>query len=368
MTHLVRDVIAGAVAGAVGTLAMDLVWWARHRASGGEQSFPEWDVATTESFEEAAAPAQEPELFRRAFVPGGGRTTPGLSSTAPSPSSEAPVRHRLPVLLLALALGASACSTAATDDAPAIEAEVLPFSEIQDGEVSFEADPLDPNTGIFRVDTTEPAICAIVWGETDEFGRFNNSLAMEGTGIIEHDVKLPDLEPGREYVYVLQGTTADGTLYRSEVDTFVIPEGDAAEAASPAPDLGPNLALDASVAEVSSEFNDSFSAVNAIDGDLSTEWSSSDDGDDAFLTIDLGAPTDVTGVAFLTRSMADGTAITETFTVTLEDGEVLGPFPAGSPANPRVAEVDTTGQQLTFEVASSTGGNVGAVEVQVFGG
>lgn len=121
--------------------------------------------------------------------------------------------------------GASACSAATSDGGrlTVADAEVRPFSEIQDGEVSFEADPLDPTAGIFRVDTT---------------------------------------------------------------------------------------------------------AANAIDGDLATEWSSQDDGDD----------------------------------------EVVGPFPAGSPADPRVVEVEAAGQQLTFEVASSTGGNVGAVEVQVFGG
>ncbi len=273
-------------------------------------------------------------------------------------------------LLTGLALVGVGCADVdeAADGAPATldEVEVRPFSEIQDGEVSFEADPLDPSAGIFRVDTTEPAICAIVWGETEDLGRFNNSLAMNGTGIIEHDVKLPDLEQGREYVYVIQGTTADGTLYRSEADTFVIPASSAAPA-GPATDLGPNLAADATIVDVSSEFNSSFAAANAIDGDLSTEWSSRDDGDDAHVTLDLGSPTDISGVAFLTRSMADGTAITETFTVTLDDGEVLGPFPAGSPADARVAEVDATGRRLTFEVASSTGGNVGAVEIQVFG-
>ncbi len=180
-------------------------------------------------------------------------------------------------------------------------------------------------------------------------------------------MSLPDLEQGREYVYVLQGTTADGTLYRSEVDTFTIPVTDS-ETAAPGPDLGPNIALDATVADVSSEFGDSFAAPRAIDGDLSTEWSSRDDGDEAFITLDLGAATDITGVAFLTRSMADGSSITETFTVTVDGDETYGPFPAGSPADARVAEVDATGQQLTFEVESSTGGNVGAVEIQVFGG
>ena len=270
--------------------------------------------------------------------------------------------HRA-ALLVVLLLAVAACGTAG--DTAATDVEVRPFEEIQAGDVVFEADPLDPSRGIFRVETTEEAICAIVWGETEDFGRFNNSLTMNGTGIIEHDVVLPDLEQGREYVYVLQGTTADGTLYRSEVATFTIPVTDTDEAA-PEPDLGPNLAVGATVIDVSSEFSDDFAAANAVDGDLSTEWSTQQDGDDGSITIDLGSPTDVTGVAFLTRSMADGSAITETFTVTIGE-ETFGPFPAGSPAQPRTAELTATGQELRFDVETSTGGNVGAVEIQVFG-
>lgn len=71
------------------------------------------------------------------------------------------------------------------------------------------------------------------------------------------------------------------------------------------PALGLAVALDTTVADVPSEFNDSFAAANAIDGDLATEWSGQDDGDEAFLTLDLGSTTDITGVAFLTRSIAD---------------------------------------------------------------
>lgn len=277
---------------------------------------------------------------------------------------------RSPVVVLAvISLVAAACTGSFSPSAgSAGDVEVRSFSEIQDGPVSFEADPLDPDAGIFRVTTTEPAICAIVWGETDDFGRFNNSLAMDGTGIIQHDVELPDLEPGREYLYVLQGTTADGTLYRSEVSTFTIPPSTAAEdPTGEEVDRGPNLALEATVASVSSEFNDAFAASNALDGDLGTEWSSSGEGDGASITLDLGREVDVTGIAFLTRSMADGSAITETFTVTADGGEELGPFPAGSPATSRVADVAMTSRELTFRVAASTGGNVGAVEIQVFG-
>ena len=52
-------VLKGAVAGVVGTLAMDLVWYARYKKSGGDQGFVEWDLASdVEGYEQASAPAQ----------------------------------------------------------------------------------------------------------------------------------------------------------------------------------------------------------------------------------------------------------------------------------------------------------------------
>lgn len=254
----------------------------------------------------------------------------------------------------------SACSNTGAD----VETRVRPFSEVQATDFAFEADPTNPGRGIFRVTTTEPMICAIIWGETEEFGNMNNSLAMNGSGIVEHDVFLPGAEPGVEYVFKVQGSTSDGTLYESPVGTFTIPGS-----AAPAPDedeQGHNLALDATIAGFSSEFSDSFSASNAIDGDPSTEWATSGGGDDAFITIDLGAERQIAGVEFLTRSMADGTAITEEFTVTI-DGEAYGPFPAGNLSRPQTAAIDATGRMIRFDVTSSTGGNTGAVEIRVYG-
>ena len=59
MTSLVRRIVAGTAAGAVGTLAMDLVWYRRYRASGGEDGFAGWELATsTRSFDDAAAPGK----------------------------------------------------------------------------------------------------------------------------------------------------------------------------------------------------------------------------------------------------------------------------------------------------------------------
>jgi hypothetical protein len=54
-----RRLVTGALAGAAGTLAMDLVWYRRYRRGGGDDGFGNWEFATsTASFDEASAPGQ----------------------------------------------------------------------------------------------------------------------------------------------------------------------------------------------------------------------------------------------------------------------------------------------------------------------
>jgi hypothetical protein len=263
------------------------------------------------------------------------------------------------VLVAAYGGGGSSDVAAAT--------KVRPFSEAQASGFAFEGDPLDPSRGIFRVETTEPMICAIVWGETEALGRFNNSLSMNGTGVVDHEVLLPGAVAGRSYHYIVQGTTADGTLYRSEPATFTIPRsGSGPTVEGPAIEVGANLALGATVLEVSSEFSDRVAGGLAIDGDLGSEWSSSGDGDNAWLTLDLGSSQRLVAVEFVTRSMADGSAVTSTFTVSVDGADPVGPFAAASPATSRPVALDVTGRVLRFDVEQSSGGNVGAVEIRVF--
>lgn len=188
---------------------------------------------------------------------------------------------------------------------------------------------------------------------------------MNGTGIIQHDVILPGAEAGATYFFSLQGATADGRLFQSELATFTLPESDRPVGTDDPVDLRTNLALAATVTEVSSEFNDAFAASRAIDGDLSTEWSTRGDGDTGFITLDLGTSATVAGFEFITRSMADGSAITTEYTVTVDGGEVLGPFPAGTPADTRFHPATITGQVFRFDIVASTGGNTGAVEIRV---
>lgn len=59
MRRLIRSAFAGALAGAVGTLCMDLVWYRRFRSGGGTQAFGPWETSEgTSGYDDAPAPAQ----------------------------------------------------------------------------------------------------------------------------------------------------------------------------------------------------------------------------------------------------------------------------------------------------------------------
>lgn len=59
MRSLFSSVATGAAAGAAGTLAMDLLWYTRHRRSGGTDGFLGWETAAgTTGYADAGAPAQ----------------------------------------------------------------------------------------------------------------------------------------------------------------------------------------------------------------------------------------------------------------------------------------------------------------------
>lgn len=166
----------------------------------------------------------------------------------------------------------------------------------------------------------------------------------------------------------MQGSTADERQFRSTAGTFTIPVTETADDAA-GDDMaahGENVALNATLVEASSVFGRGWEAENALDGDTTTEWASSGDGDGDFIVIDLGASQDIIGVEFWTRSMLDGTATTEMYTVTVDGGDSFGPCPAGKPANPNFAAAEFSGRQIRFDIESSTGGNVGAIEVRVF--
>ena len=117
---------------------------------------------------------------------------------------------------------------------------------------------------------------------------------------------------------------------------------------------------------MSSQWSSAYKAENAVDGNLSSHWASNNNGNHAWITIDLGRAYNVNGVAFISRQMTDGSAITKTFAVVVDGHRRYGPFPAGNGLDPRVARVSFRGRLIRFEVVTSTGGNTGASEVEVF--
>ncbi len=247
-----------------------------------------------------------------------------------------------------MALVVAGCSANTTNG------DIRSFSEIAESDPVIEFDP-SGTAATLRVTTNQDAVCAVAYGIDGPFGSIATDTDMgAGGGHDNHSALMTGLQPETEYQYRLQGVATDGFVYRSEIFTFTTP-------AALKNDLGSNAAIGATVVEVSSEFSSSFAGENAVDGDLATEWSSAGDGDEAFITIDLGQVTTINAVAFRTRSMSDGSAVTSEFTVEA-NGETFGPFPAGDLAS----EVTFNAQIVTYRVNASSGGNTGAIEVEAF--
>ena len=250
---------------------------------------------------------------------------------------------------IAVALIAAGCS--GDDTSTTIE----PIEPILASAIEIDVDP-SGTTADFSVATNIPVACAVVYGTDEAFGSIAVDNDMQGGAHLDHGPLLTGLVPDTQYQYILQGSDAAGTIYRSEVLTFRTP---------PAADtgLGPNVATTGTVTAASSEFSGAFAAANAIDGDLGTEWSTDGDGDDAWIEIDLGEAQEITAIAFRTRQMTDGTAITDTFTVTIDD-QVFGPFAAGP--DPAKLDVATPGRIVRIDADDTTGGNTGASEIEIF--
>jgi hypothetical protein len=262
---------------------------------------------------------------------------------------------RVLATVAALCLGLAACGGAGGTKNTAI---VLDIRLIEIGKTRLQI-ASDGRSAIVRVETDPPTVCAIAYGRTASLGSIADDPSMGGTAISRHTVVLGGLNPGTTYRYLLTATDARGRVFQTrELTTFTTPRQSAAP--------GQDVAIGAKIVAVSSQWSDAYRAANAVDGNLSTEWASADDGDRAFITIDLGQQRKINGISFVTREMSDGSAITRTFAVVVDGRRRYGPFPAGKRLDPPIAPVSFTGRFLRFEVVQSTGGNTGAAEIEVF--
>jgi hypothetical protein len=274
------------------------------------------------------------------------------------------MRRKRPSLVLALGLlvAVAACAAPATASQ---QPEVQPIAGILVSEPEFIH--VGSETVTLQVETSIPVVCAIVYGTTQEYGHMATDSDMAGGGHQDHHPLLTGLHPKTLYYARLQGVGADGTLYWSDEYTFRTAAADTAGAAR-------NLALDANgarVAGVSSNYgggtdDSGFGALSAIDGDTSTQWSSYGDGDAAWIEIELAADTHVTSLGFWTRTMGSSAQI-ESLSVTTDQGETFGPFDLVDASQIYRFETDFVARRLRFDVVTSSGGNTGAVEIEVYG-
>ena len=221
---------------------------------------------------------------------------------------------------------------------------------------------------ILVFDSSIPLVCAVVYGETTEYGLIATDDDMLGGAHTDHHPFMPGLEPDTEYHYRVQGSAADGTLYVGEDMTF---------RTSAADDGGPEANLlsasaGARIVAVSSNFgggadDETWGAASAVDDNAGSAWSSAGDGDEAFIEIALAGRARLHAVEVWTRSMANGTAQIFSFTLTTDAGDVLGPFELADAAQAHRFEIDIVASSLRFDVVTSNGGNTGLVEFAAFG-
>ena len=219
--------------------------------------------------------------------------------------------------------------------------------------------------------TSIDVVCSVAYGTTDEYGNLATDTDMAGGGHSDHRPRLVGLEPDTVYHYQLAGMDADGTVYRSEDLTFRTAAADPEAAGNTA---GRNIALlseGARLVDTSSNFggaqhSETWGGNSALDGDPATQWSSDGDGDDAWIEIELEAKTLVTRLGFWTRSMVTSARIIS-FQVVSDDGTVAGPFTLDGASSVHYFQTSITASHLRFEVVESTGGNTGAVEIEVYG-
>ncbi len=214
--------------------------------------------------------------------------------------------------------------------------------------------------------TKNPTLSSTAFGTTEEFGRL-----VRAPGRIpaeSHEVSLPGLQADTEYSLETIVIDESGKLLRSGISTFTTAESEEEV------DYGENhatLEAGAEIYAVSSNFGNDltgpFGAVNAIDGDPGSEWSSQGEGDEAWIEIKLAESREITGFGFWSRTMGDTGEIRRLKVITGE-GEILGEFDI--PDAERLYNFTlppTKTQNVRFEVVNSTGGNTGAREIRIYG-
>lgn len=243
---------------------------------------------------------------------------------------------------------------------------IQPLALLPGGIVAGPAvESITATSAAIALQTGAPSFCQVNYGPTPQYGRMQR-MGMSGA-MTDHRILLPGLQPNTLYHVRLTAVDEQARLYQSADFTFMTQA-----APTGGPPRGENLAgpgSGARVVGVSSNYGGgdntgAFGANNAIDGDPATEWSSNGDGDKAWIEIELAKPSRLSAIGFWTRTMGSSAQIHK-FEV-MADGKVrFGPFTLPAAPGVHYFPIDVTAQHLRFTVIESSGGNTGAVEIEV---
>lgn len=238
---------------------------------------------------------------------------------------------------------------------------LLPLASISDqGAPQITALTADSAMLTFKAST--PLACSVVYGTDSQFGAVATDANMNGGALTEHHPIMTGLKADTDYFYRLQGTAPNGNLYWSDIGSFRTP------AASPVTRVNyAALANGGGIGAVSSNFgsvgNDkTWGANSAIDGSNATAWSSNGDGNNAFIEISLMKATAIKTVEVWSRSMNDGSAKIRSFTITVDSGQIFGPFVLENTDKAYSFPVTAITKNVRLNVVDSTGGNTGLIE------
>jgi hypothetical protein len=265
--------------------------------------------------------------------------------------------------LLALPLITSACETRSQLDT---FLDIRPLEEVYVSTAPQMTD-ITPTDAVLLFDSSRPLACSVIYGTTTDYGLVAVDQDMNGGAHTDHQPLLLGLEPDTEYHYRLQGTAPDGTVYISDDMTFRTPPQEANAEVNLA-----SLEAGARVIAVSSNFggaadDETWGANSAIDRNRGTAWSSDGDGDDAYIEIQLAQPVRLYAIEVWTRTMSNNTAQIFSFTVTTDDGSVLGPFTLDDAERSYRFDVDVITSSMRLDVVDSNGGNTGLIEFAAYG-
>jgi len=275
----------------------------------------------------------------------------------------AKMRNQLLFVASLVLLVSSLTVTSCTGDN---EARIKTLTEIPGGFDGPHVQDIGPHSARIVFTTGKPVVCNVAYGTDTKYGRLT-LMAMTGP-LTNHDVQLLGLQPNITYHFKVTVTDLASNIYQSDDLTFTTIKGDVSSKPS-----GRNIAAateGARVVGVSSNWgggnlDSSFGGNKAIDGDPSTEWSSDSDGDEAWIEIELGQQYSLNAIGFWTRTMGNSAQIFS-FSVITDDGQQLGPFELLDASTIYYFKVQTSAKRLRFEVANSSGGNTGAVEIEAY--